>query len=625
MDKRSTLALVLCFFIFIGWMWVQNKIWPPPPPPKPAPVQKTDPKPAEAKPADPKPADAKPTDPKPSEQGASYPEKPPITLSTSILDVTLTNKGAGVEKVVLHYPKPTDAVPILQPMETRFPHLAIRHVDGQDAIESKPWEIVDQQPEKVEFRYRLRNGVEITKVISLDANRHTLQMTLRLDNKNPKAEGKDEPPPQNVKLEILAFNGLDLDSPYRYDQYLMGTWRYDKNLHLKALSEVEKGEGKLAEAQKLAPGPERDAEIKKITAEYFTVSGGLKEWFGIKNRFFTSLMLPDSAALDNLDHYRFREIWVPDPTPKSDKKLRNLVAAAVTSNMPITGARKVLQFTVYAGPLEKETLRELPGAEDLAAYTGGCSPLAFVIKPASAIILELLHFTGKILGNMGVAIIITTLLIRLCLFPLSLKSQRSAMQMQALAPKLQALKERYKDDDQKYRVEQLRVMKENNVNPVAGCLPLFIQMPIFIGMYSVFEMSILLRKAPFMLWIRDLSEPDRLLGGNWGVNIPMPIIPDIHIDALNLLPILMTVTWFLQAYWTPRSPDPQMAQQQKMMMWMPIVFGFSCYGLASGLSLYFLANSLLSMGEQKIIKKYILKIGPDGKPLAPVPPEEERK
>jgi YidC/Oxa1 family membrane protein insertase len=197
------------------------------------------------------------------------------------------------------------------------------------------------------------------------------------------------------------------------------------------------------------------------------------------------------------------------------------------------------------------------------------------------------------------------------------------MQMQALSPKIQALKERYKDDQQKYGVEQMRLFKENKVNPVAGCLPVFIQMPIFIGMYSVFEMSIDLRHAPFIAWMTDLSQPDRLLGPWKPFEIPL-LITTLSIEAFNVLPILMTITWFLQAYFTPRSPDPQMAQQQKMMMWMPIIFGLTCYGLASGLSLYFLTNSLLSMGEQKIIKKYILKIDKDGKPLAQPEGKESR-
>src|SRR5262249_40890185 len=145
--------------------------------------------------------------------------------------------------------------------------------------------------------------------------------------------------------------------------------------------------------------------------------------------------------------------------------------------------QKRMQFTVYGGPLDKEMLRKsgIPGAEDLGGYTGGCF-LGFIVKPAASLILEMLHWTSKFLHNMGLGIIVTTLLIRLCLFPLSLKSQRNALAMQALAPKIQALKERYKDDQQKYGVEQMRLFKENKVNPVAGCLPLFIQMPIFVGM-----------------------------------------------------------------------------------------------------------------------------------------------
>jgi len=604
-DKRSTIAIVLCFFIFIGWMWLQRILWPPP---KPLPVPaKTAQVPSAPKPA----PDQVPTSvPPPSGEAPRYAVRDPITLSSQNLEIVLTNKGAGVERAtLLHYPKGEDTVPILQAQDPRSPHLAVRDVGGPDAIESLPWEVVEQTADKVVFRFRLRNNVEITKTIAIDAGRHTLQMTLWLENKGPKLEGKDAPAPQNVKLEVLAFNGIDLDSPYRHEQYLMGVWRYDGKLHLKSLSEVEKGEEKMAAALALEPGPAREAAIKEVNEKYFMVSGGLKEWFGVKNRFFTSLLVPDNETSLNLDYYYFRDL--PTKLREAQKNRHNILASAMTNVMPVTGNRKILQFTAYTGPLEKDVLREIPGADELGGYTGGCI-FGFVVKPAAAVILELLHFTSKLLHNMGVGIIVTTLLIRLCLFPLSLKSQRNAMQMQALAPKIQALKERYKDDQQKYSVEQMRLFKEHGVNPVAGCLPLFIQMPIFVGMYSVFEMSPMLRHAPFILWIKDLSEPDRLMGGNWGFHIPLPILPDIHIEALNLLPILMTITWFLQAYFTPRSPDPQMAQQQKMMMWMPIVFGFSCYGLASGLSLYFLSNSLLSMAEQKIIKKYILKIPPGG-------------
>jgi len=623
-DKRSALALGLCFFIFIGWMWLQNKIWPPPkplPPVKVAPVAPSKTPPSVPAPSTPTPAPPTPS-PEPSGAAVRYEEKPSITLKSQYLEVVLTNKGAGVERATIHFPKPTDIVKLLEPIDERWPHMALRQVDGPDAIESLPWEIVEQKDDRVAFRYRLRDGVEITKTFVLDPTSHTLQLTLMLDNKNPVPAGKDVPPEQELALELLAVNGVDPDSLYRYEQYLMAVDRYDKTLRMKSLAEIHKGEGKLLEALRLPEGKDRDAEVKSIHEKYFRVEGGRKEWFGVNNRFFVAAVSPDGPALDVLDqgYYEFRGL-PPDVLKKNDGH-ENILACARTAPFKVGNARKVFQFTLYVGPMQKDALKVVPGLEDLGGYRGGCF-LAFVVRPAAAIILEMLHFTAGLVHNMGLGIIVTTLLIRLCMFPLSLKSQRNAMQMQLLSPKLKALKERYKDDQQKYGVEQMRIFKENGVNPVAGCLPLFIQMPIFIGMYSVFEMSIDLRHAHFFGWIKDLAEPDRLIGPWHPFAIPL-LITELKIDALNLLPILMTITWFLQAYFTPRSPDPQMAQQQKMMMWMPIVFGLTCYGLASGLSLYFLSNSLLSMAEQKIIKRYILKIGPDGKPLAPVVPAGEK-
>jgi YidC/Oxa1 family membrane protein insertase len=629
-DKRSLLAMGLCLFIFIGWMWLSAKIWPPPQPPPAAPK-----KPDAAAPA-PKPGPEKTDAPKPDApkqaEPSSYAEKPPITLQSKYLEVVFTNKGAGIQQATLYYPKEreraagadpkTSQVHILQALDPKIPHLALRHVGGVDEIESAPWDIIEQKPDRVEFRYRLRNGVEITKVFTMDPQRHQLQLEVRLDNRNKPPEGKNEPADVPMQLELVAVNGLDPDSLYRYENYLMGVYRYDRALLMKSLHDIQNGEDKHADAVKA--GNAKD--VHDIEEKFFKVSGGRKEWFGVKNRFFTTLIVPDNAALDLLDSYSFRKsspavtksMITPEVTKASTVK-GNITASARTTTFPVGPSRRVVQFTVYAGPLEKETLREAgPGADELGGYIGGCF-LGFIIKPAATAILWVLQGTYKVLGNMGLAIIITTLLIRLCLFPLSLKSQRNALAMQALAPKIQALKERYKDDQQKYGIEQMRLFKENKVNPVAGCLPLLIQMPVFIGMYSVFEMAIELRRAPFFGWMKDLSEPDRLFGGHWDIVIPMPLIPNIEIDALNLLPILMTITWFLQAYFTPRSPDPQMAQQQKMMMWMPIIFGLTCYGLASGLSLYFLANSLLSMAELKIIKKYILKVDAHGKPLEPGP------
>lgn len=629
MDKRSGLALVLCILIFVGWFWLEPKLFPPapvPPPPKAAAVP-AKPKPPPAAPA--AKVEPAPASPAPAER---YPVKPPIALKSKYLDVLLTNQGAGIRMVTLHFPKDREEendtnraknlVPILGSPDSPVTHFAVREVGGPDAIESLPWEIADQKDDRVEFRYRLRNGIQLTKEFVVDPTRHTVQMTLMLDNRNAPPAGKSEPADVPITLELVGVDGLDPDSFYKYDQYLTGVASYDHALQMKSLSEIQKGESKLAEALKASGGSTDSADVKSAMEKYLRITGGRKEWFGVKNRFFAAVVLPDNAALDVLNFYEFRTSQRDVVLGKRDYP--DLTATARTNELRVGASRRVMQFSLYAGPLEKDTLRELPGAESLGEYTGGCF-LAPLIKPAAALILELLRITSRVLfGNMGLGIIVTTLLIRLCMFPLSLKSQRNAMQMQALSPKIQALKERYKDDQQKYGVEQMRLFKEHKVNPVAGCLPVFIQMPIFIGMYSVFEMSIDLRHAPFMWWIRDLSEPDRLLGPWNPVVIPL-LITQLRIDALNLLPILMTITWFLQAYFSPRSPDPQMAQQQKMMMWMPIIFGLTCYSLASGLSLYFLANSLLSMAEQRIIKRYILKIDSSGKPLPTTVKEKSKE
>lgn len=215
-------------------------------------------------------------------------------------------------------------------------------------------------------------------------------------------------------------------------------------------------------------------------------------------------------------------------------------------------------------------------------------------------ILGILNFFAGLVGGpwkYGIAIILTTLFVRVCLFYLNKKSQMSMYRMSQLAPKMEALKLKYKDDPQKLGQEQWKLFREEKISPLSGCLPMLLQFPVFIAMYSVLEMSSDLRHQPF-LWFDDLSQPDRLIqfGGKvfW------------DIESFNLLPILMTIIWILQAMMAPKSKDPQMQMNQKMMQWMPLLFGFMCYNLAAGLSWYFLINALLGIAETKIIKKYFL-------------------
>jgi YidC/Oxa1 family membrane protein insertase len=143
------------------------------------------------------------------------------------------------------------------------------------------------------------------------------------------------------------------------------------------------------------------------------------------------------------------------------------------------------------------------------------------------------------------------------------------------------------------------MQKEGMVPPLGGCLPVFIQLPVFIGLFSALRTSFDLRQAPFFLWIKDLSKPDHLLALHWNTHVPFLGT----VDYLNLLPILMVVLWLWQQMTMPKPTDEQAARMQKMMMFMPVVMGFFLYNYAAGLSLYMCTQSLLGIVEQTVIKK----------------------
>ncbi|HXX94342.1 MAG TPA: membrane protein insertase YidC [Planctomycetota bacterium] len=605
MDKRTLLAIALCMAIFILWTGViRPKIWPEPPRSQ----AQARPPAAPGTPAAPPPAAvSKPAEAAPLANRPQFAEEPAFRIQTPQFSAEFTNVGAGLRSLILKYPPGrNDTVDLLLPRESRIPHFAVRQKDGPDAIESIPWKVEERKEgESIKFSFPLRNGLTLTKEFRIDPSTYTFKVTLGLEP--PRAEEGKAPQERWVQLELLAFNGLEHESKYRYEQYFKGVALVGEKIRDSyVLGSVAKAEEKVKEVER-DPGAPDYATRKRDAEEPFTVQEMPRKWFGLRNRFFTVLLLPDSNTSNMLASYFFHSSS-PEAVQRSDG-LKNLNAGLLTGGLKVADKQVFLSFSAYAGPIQKEALEQMPDASRLQSYGSGClvvpAPLTNLV---GQVILSLLKIFSNLFHNWGVGIIVTTLLIRVCIFPLSKKSQESAYKMQQLAPKIQALRDRYKDDQQKFGMEQMRLFREHKINPLSGCLPVFLQLPIFIGMFSVFDTSIELRGQPFFGWIKDLSRPDRLF--------PLPTTIDVFflptMDALNLLPILMLITWFLQAYFAPRSPDPQMQQQQKMMMAMPVIFGMMCYNYASGLSLYFLINSGLAMVEQKVIKKYILKIPPGG-------------
>lgn len=257
----------------------------------------------------------------------------------------------------------------------------------------------------------------------------------------------------------------------------------------------------------------------------------------------------------------------------------------------LAGASDVIQpgqsqqytYSVYFGPKTMEALKKAGHELERSIYFGWFDVMA---KPT----LYLLNFLHAYVGNYGVAIILVTVLIKLLFWPVSQKGMKSMKTMQKLQPKMAKLREKFKDDKQMQQQEMIKLYQTYKVNPVSGCLPMVIQIPVFFALYKVLLQTIELRHAPFFLWITDLAAPDRL---PIGFDIPF-------LGGIPVLTLLMGASMFLQQKMTPATGDPT---QQKIMLFLPVIFTFMFLNFASGLVLYWFVNNLLSIGQQYLVNR----------------------
>ena len=303
---------------------------------------------------------------------------------------------------------------------------------------------------------------------------------------------------------------------------------------------------------------------------------GRIQWIGLRDRYFCSIVVPEvfvnKADMEFLDKVVTILLEVPQrPLPKDGSSIEDV-------------------YKIYLGPQEEKKIKDFSrGTEQIINYG--------FFDPISKVILIFLRFFHKISNSWGLAILLVTILVYIVLFPLSLKSMVSMKKMQALAPKMEELKIKFKSDPKKLNIEIMELYKREKANPFAGCLPMILQIPVFFALYQLLMRFISLKGASF-LWIKDLSEPDRLFVFNQN-------IPFIGND-FNILPILMAVIMFFQQKFTvkPASSSPEMEQQQKIMtMLMPVIFGVLFYKMSSGLVLYWSVNSLLMFLFQWKISK----------------------
>ena len=470
--------------------------------------------------------------------------------------------------------------------------------DAEDWLDSVVWDVVkdDQgrirrpisvnvpgtdktvEGQSVVFRTKSPSGVVVTKTFRLGKGIDGLEMDLKFES--PDHERK-------VVYNLLGAHGIPIEG-----EWYTGTFRDLIFGQLNGSTTVPI----TYSAYDIAKSPDKPIENTALPLRYA----------GVENQYFATLIEPYPPPTGPEDRWDNRAIAVAHRDEKDLKK--SDVAVRITSR-PITvgPARAVVHtYRLFTGPKTEEALRPY-GAEDLASYRkagwfgipGAPSLARYVITPTLAftygLTLRVSQFFHGTKGNYGIAIILLTVLVRGLMFPLGRKQALAAKKMQELQPLLKELQGKYKDDKERQAKEQFALYKRHGVNPVAGCLPALIQLPIFVGLWQALNTSVPLRHATF-LWIRDLAAPDMMF------HFPFEV-PFLG-EWFNVLPfVVVSLMLFQTKLFSPPATSPETEAQQKMMKYMMVFMGVMFYKVPSGLGLYFITSSLWAIGERLLLPK----------------------
>jgi YidC/Oxa1 family membrane protein insertase len=294
---------------------------------------------------------------------------------------------------------------------------------------------------------------------------------------------------------------------------------------------------------------------------------------GFGDRYFLNAFLPQSPPTGTLD--------------------MQFLGTEASARLLFSGTSTV-KTQIYMGPKKLESLEAVSPTLTKSINFGWSSIIALPFLR----VLKLFHI---FVPNWGWDIILMTIGLRILMLPMSIKGQRSMIRMQRLQPQMERLRAQFKDDSERLNKEMVDLYKRNHVNPVGGCAPMIIQLPVFIGLYEALLNAVDLRHAPFMLWMKDLSAPDCFpIAG-------MPKLPFMHCHGIPVLVLLMGVSAYFQQAMTPRQPDPN---QQRMMMLSPIIFTIFFVNFPAGLSLYYFASNVLGAIQQFVLNREFKQVAP---------------
>ena len=572
MDRTAWIVVILCVIGLVGWqIYVAKQISPRPAPINVAPGQ---PSPtATPKVFEPSPTPAVPeATPKAAEPVSSFAEKIE-TLRNSDVELRLTNRGGGIKEAVLLRQMAEKGQRVVLNSAQSAPIGAIIEQPSGPTPTLPEFTASTESNSVVQFERTTAEQVSIRKKFSFEKSsenkdNYVIEMDVDLENRGSK--------PYQSAGYFVALGSAAPIHPKDYPSYTRLVWCIDGRAKGIDVGWFGSSGGFLGVGQRAA-------------RPYYQENIAGAEWVAVSNQFFTTLMAPLTAKATGVWGRRFDIDYSPD------QKLQAVEGALGMPGFQLQpGQTHSARFEIYAGPKIYHRLAQLPHNEAEVMDFG-------MFKIVCQFLLNFMNLLHSWLHDYGLAILALTTVIKLTLWPIQNRANRSMRQMAALSPKMQELKDKYKDDPTRMNQELMKLYKQYGINPVGGCLPMMIQIPIFFGLFKMLGQAVELRNAKF-LWVKDLSQPDTI------AHLPLLGWP------VNIIPLCMAATQVWLMAMTPKTGDPT---QRRIMMFMPLIFLFICYNFAAALALYYTAQNLFSILQFYQNKRQPMptleKVAPPGK------------
>ena len=572
MDRTAWIVVILCVVGLVGWqIYVAKQMSP-----RPAPINVASGQPSPT--ATPKVLEPSPTPavaetaPKTAEPVSSFAEKIE-TLRNSDVELRLTNRGAGIKEAILLRQMAEKGQRVVLNSAQSAPIGAIIEQPSGPTLTLPEFTASTGSNSVVQFERTTPEQVSIRKKFSFEKSsenkdNYVIEMDVDLENRGSK--------PYQSAGYFVALGSAAPIHPKDYPSYTRLVWCIDGRAKGIDVGWFGSSGGFLGVGQRAA-------------RPYYQENIAGAEWVAVSNQFFTTLMAPLTAKATGVWGRHFDIDYSPE------QKLQAVEGAMGMPGFQLQpGQTHSARFEIYAGPKIYHRLAQLPHNEAEVMDFG-------MFKIVCQFLLNFMNLLHSWLHDYGLAILALTTVIKLTLWPIQNRANRSMRQMAALSPKMQELKDKYKDDPTRMNQELMKLYKQYGINPVGGCLPMMIQIPIFFGLFKMLGQAVELRNAKF-LWVKDLSQPDTI------AHLPLLGWP------VNIIPLCMAATQVWLMAMTPKTGDPT---QRRIMMFMPLIFLFICYNFAAALALYYTAQNLFSILQFYQNKRQPMptleKVAPPGK------------